>query len=86
MSAKEIKDNIELAKKGLEKDPDDFSSFMSLALHQYASSWGVRGDNSPEAAKYLGYLDCKDLYPDIKGAKLLRAYFQGLIAEKPTSK
>lgn len=29
-------------------------------------SWGVRGDNTPEYAKFLGYLTSKELYPDLK--------------------
>lgn len=33
---------------------------------QYPRSWGIRGDNTPEHAKYLGYLDAKELYPDMK--------------------
>ena len=33
---------------------------------QYRISWGIRGDNVPEYAKYLGYLDVKELYPDMK--------------------
>lgn len=32
----------------------------------YMISWGIRGDNTPEYAKYLGYLDTKELYPDMK--------------------
>ncbi len=28
-------------------------------------SWGIRGDNTPEYAKYLGYVTCKELYPDM---------------------
>lgn len=27
---------------------------------------GVRGDNTPEIAEFLGYLDCKKLYPDFE--------------------
>jgi hypothetical protein len=26
----------------------------------------VRGDNHPENAKYLGYLDAQELYPDFR--------------------
>lgn len=29
-------------------------------------SWGIRGDNTPEYAKYLGYLTSKELYPDFQ--------------------
>ena len=29
-------------------------------------SWGIRGDNTAEYAKYLGYVTSKELYPDLK--------------------
>lgn len=37
-----------------------------LIWYQYLMSWGVRGDNTPEKARFLGYLDAKELYPDLK--------------------
>lgn len=36
-----------------------------MSMAQYFYSWGIRGDNTPEYAKYLGYLDCKELYSDV---------------------
>lgn len=39
---------------------------MGLWTAEYLNSWGVRGDNTPEHARYLGYLDGKELYPDMK--------------------
>lgn len=33
---------------------------------QYKYMLGIRGDNTPEHAKYLGYLDAKELYPCVK--------------------
>lgn len=35
-------------------------------LAEYQLSWGIRGDNNPEYAKYLGYITSKELYPDFK--------------------
>lgn len=49
--------------------PDDSTDFMTLAgkvVAQYAISWGIRGDNTPEYAKYLGYVTSKELYPDFQ--------------------
>lgn len=48
--------------------PKEFSmhALAQKILAQYQLSWGVRGDNEPEYAKYLGYLDGKELYPDFK--------------------
>lgn len=44
----------------------DIGRVMHLWGVQYFYSWGIRGDNTPENAKYLGYLLAKDLYPDVK--------------------
>ncbi|KAA8622407.1 isoflavone reductase family protein [Pyrenophora tritici-repentis] len=38
----------------------------SLALIQYRVCLGIRGDNTVEHAKYLGYLVGKELYPDVE--------------------
>ena len=38
--------------------------YRSTAQYFY-STW-ARGDNQPEKAKFLGYLDAKELYPDLK--------------------
>lgn len=54
---------------------------MTLAQLQYWYSCGIRGDNCPENAKFLGYLLTKDLYPDIKGVTL-EAYAQEVLDGK----
>lgn len=43
----------------------DASAVQGLYIAQYQLSWGIRGDNTPEHARYLGYLDFKKLYPDM---------------------
>lgn len=45
---------------------DGSPEYWQLVMQQYYLSWGVRGDNTPEYAKYLGYLDARELYPDFK--------------------
>lgn len=50
----------------LKTNPGDKVATMTKLTTEYLISWGVRGDNTPKYAKYLGYLDTKDLYPDIK--------------------
>ena len=50
----------------LSDKPDDFMARAQKVLAQYALSVGIRGENTPHFAKYLGYLDGKKLYPDIK--------------------
>jgi hypothetical protein len=49
-----------------EKDPGDSATLHSQLLAEHRLSWGVRGDNNPDYAKYLGYLTSKELYPDFK--------------------
>jgi hypothetical protein len=48
----------------------DITQMRNLAMSQYELVLGIRGDNSPERAKYLGYLIGKDLYPDLQGESL----------------
>ncbi|KAL1868418.1 hypothetical protein VTK73DRAFT_3712 [Phialemonium thermophilum] len=64
VSAETIKANLaEAEKKSMNfLDPD----FLKVAHFQYLLSWGIRGDNTPEYAAYLGYLNAKDLYPDVQ--------------------
>nr|XP_036581096.1 isoflavone reductase family protein [Colletotrichum truncatum]KAF6789269.1 isoflavone reductase family protein [Colletotrichum truncatum] len=59
-SADEIDAEIEAAK-------EDKVNVHKLSVLQYRKSWGIRGDNTPEYARYLGYQLSKDLYPDLTG-------------------
>lgn len=43
-------------------------AFKAVA-RQYALSWGVRGDNTPEQAKELGYVISKELWPEMDFVK-----------------
>lgn len=63
------------------KPSPDSPEFITLAQYQYWYSCGVRGDNTPENARYLGYLLAKDLYPDLKGNSLA-TYTQEVIDGK----
>ncbi|KAF2236177.1 NAD(P)-binding protein [Viridothelium virens] len=62
----EILAKLEAASKAVDKDPGDVGSRFQMAIHQYNYSKFIRGDNTLEMAKYLGYLDVKELYPDFK--------------------
>jgi hypothetical protein len=44
-------------------------------------SWGIRGENTPEYAEYLGYLNGKDLYTDFKFTKF-EDYVKGVLEGK----
>ena len=54
------------ARQSSETYPFDPVKFIPRYLAEYQLSWGVRGDNNPEYAKYLGYITSKELYPDFK--------------------
>ncbi|KAF9871136.1 prostacyclin synthase [Colletotrichum karsti] len=49
---------------------NDVANPHKLSILQYRKSWGLRGDNSPDYAKYLGYQIGKELYPDLTGKSL----------------
>ncbi|PYH80200.1 aromatic alcohol reductase [Aspergillus brunneoviolaceus CBS 621.78] len=52
------------ARQSSETYPFDPIKFIPRYLAEYQLSWGLRGDNTPEYAKYLGYVTSKELYPD----------------------
>jgi uncharacterized protein YbjT (DUF2867 family) len=43
-------------------------AFKAVA-RQYVRSWGIRGDNTPEKAKELGYVTSKELWPEMEFVK-----------------
>ncbi|KAL2681188.1 hypothetical protein Neosp_008795 [[Neocosmospora] mangrovei] len=73
-------DNIEAGLAQIEGS-DDPMALNKLWILQYLRSCGIRGDNNPEYARYLGYLDAKELYPDFKG-NTLEKYFQEVLDGK----
>ncbi|KAF2188489.1 isoflavone reductase family protein [Zopfia rhizophila CBS 207.26] len=85
VSADNIEKSIKQIKAALEADPSNLSKRLSLLPAQYSYSRAVRGDNQPAYAKYLGYLDARELYPDFK-PKSFREFTRELLdgkAEKP---
>ncbi|KAJ7055592.1 hypothetical protein C8F01DRAFT_1030149 [Mycena amicta] len=50
-------------------NPQDVLPRMMRILRDYQYSKYIRGDNTPEYAAYLGYLDARELYPDFKPIK-----------------
>ncbi|KAI9374501.1 hypothetical protein BJX61DRAFT_540747 [Aspergillus egyptiacus] len=59
-----IQNRVLAARQSSETYPFDPVKFIPRYLAEYQLSWGIRGDNTPDYAEYLGYLSCKDLYPD----------------------
>lgn len=39
---------------------------FNVVARQYIRSWGIRGDNTPEKAKELGYVTSKELWPEME--------------------
>ena len=66
----EIQAQIEKANQAFAQNPQDASAALLKVVGEYQYSWGVRGDNTPENAKHLGYLLTKDLYRDSDAIEL----------------
>ena len=60
-----LRSAIANARVQIDSDPADRFAQIQLVSSEYKISWGIRGDNTPEYAKYLGYLTSKELYPDM---------------------
>ena len=73
--------SISEAHAKLLSNPSDWVSRLHIGTTQYKQSMGIRGDNSPERARYLGYLDAKELYPDVE-VKPLEAFTADMIEGK----
>ncbi|KAF7320785.1 NmrA domain-containing protein [Mycena chlorophos] len=62
-------------------NPNDMMPFVKRVGGDYQYSKYVRGDNTAEYAKYLGYLDTNELYPDFKPIKF-RDFLVELLQQK----
>lgn len=54
------------ARQSSETYPFDPVKMVPRYLAESQLSWGIRGDNNPDYAKYLGYITSKELYPDFQ--------------------
>jgi hypothetical protein len=57
----------------------DLATLGAYWIAQYVHSWGIRGDNTPEYAKYLGYVTRKELYPDFKYEEFVKEVLDGKV-------
>lgn len=57
---------LKSAKEAIAKNPVETANWFLLAGAQYAITKYVRADNTPENAKYLGYISARELFPDFK--------------------
>ncbi|RPD52588.1 NAD-P-binding protein [Lentinus tigrinus ALCF2SS1-6] len=70
VSEEEIKKQIADGQVLYDKDPMDFKLSVSLIWFQYMYSMHFLHENTLENAKRLGYLDARELYPDIPAQSL----------------
>ncbi|KAF5983702.1 isoflavone reductase P3 [Fusarium coicis] len=75
-----------------EKVERNYASFFSdlnrrartmCLKYQYFNALGIRGYNTPEYARYLGYVDATELYPDMK-VTTPEVYCERLLSGKAT--
>ncbi|KAF9774645.1 hypothetical protein IL306_007315 [Fusarium sp. DS 682] len=78
ISAADLEARIAELQSSVARDPTDVGLTLALAMSQYRYSRYVRGDNTPDHAEYLGYLDGKTLYPDLN-CKPLREFIREVI-------
>ena len=58
------------AEAALAKDPKDLQAFMNMSMCAFMQSICVIGEGTLDFAKGMGYLDARELYPDIPVASL----------------
>lgn len=73
-----IRDRVAQCRLLAEKDPTDSATLHSQLLAEHRLSWGVRGDNNPDYARYLGYISSKELYPDFEPVDF-RGYLKSVV-------
>ncbi|KAI9655128.1 MAG: hypothetical protein M1821_005611 [Bathelium mastoideum] len=81
VSGEEVLTRADECFKVLEKDPTNFAAMLGSYGGEYSYSKYIRGDNTPEIGKYLGYLDAQELYPDFKPITF-EDYLKELLAGK----
>ena len=72
----EIRSRLEAANKTLAADPSNAGAIWGKIASEYDLCNHIRGDNTPESAKSLGYLTSKELYPDFQPRR-----FEDLVEE-----
>ena len=65
VSEEDVKKAVAAAKAEVAQNPSDFMALLKLTWADYMYSMRVLQENTLENAKKLGYLDARELYPDI---------------------
>lgn len=66
VSEQELQQRVRDASAALNVDPLNAGALWTKANGEIQHSLEIRGDNTPESAKALGYLIGKELYPDLE--------------------
>ncbi|PNH73928.1 hypothetical protein VD0001_g3637 [Verticillium dahliae] len=64
---KYVSRTAEEIEEGIATTKGDQMKMMDYFQYTYQKSYDIMGENTPEYARYLGYLIGKDLYPDLQG-------------------
>ena len=57
---------LQAAQERYDANPSELRNRIPVITLQLAIAMYIRGDNTPEKAEYLGYIDAKKLLPDFK--------------------
>ncbi|KAL2815113.1 isoflavone reductase family protein [Aspergillus granulosus] len=63
--------------------PRNIMDTANFNMGQYRISWCVRGDNTPEYADYLGYLNFWKLFPEFPKGKSLEQFYREVLDGAP---
>ncbi|KAH9889067.1 NAD-P-binding protein [Cubamyces lactineus] len=85
VSADMLKQRLADAKAALAKDPADIAAKSTIAVTEYMISIHILEENSLKNAKRLGYLDVRELYPDLPRHTLEEYAMEFYAMEEPGS-
>jgi hypothetical protein len=80
-SADEAQATLQAREEAYNANRDDRLKKFHFMMAQYVVSKYVNRDNTPENAKYLGYIDAHDLFPDFR-FKTFADFMDDLLAGK----
>ncbi|KAK7184037.1 hypothetical protein DPSP01_001321 [Paraphaeosphaeria sporulosa] len=83
VSAERLEASITTAERMIKEEPGNMLAWLKMNSGQYDRSKWIRADGTLENAKYLGYLDAKELYPDLKPVNF-EAFLDELVEGKVT--
>ncbi|KAJ6132012.1 hypothetical protein N7471_007227 [Penicillium samsonianum] len=68
-------ERLEASSKPL-SDPSSIMDTANFNMGQYRISWCIRGDNTPEYADYLRYLNFWELFREFPKGKTLEVFYK----------